>query len=67
MIKLSVMDICHECKKFEPVALIDTLYSNDKKYAYQTVVTCEHNIECRNMLIYLEKLKMMKSTENKGE
>lgn len=67
MIELSVMEICHECEKFDPIALKNDLCSNDKKYAYQTVVTCEHNIECRNMLTYLKKLSMMESTENKGD
>ena len=63
MIELSVMDICHECKKFEPIALKDGFYSNDRKIAYHTIVTCDHNIECRNMLDYLKRLSMMKTKE----
>lgn len=63
MIELSVMDICHECKKFEPIALKDAFYSNDRKVAYKTVVTCEHNIECRNMLDYLKGLSMIETKE----
>lgn len=62
MIELNVMDICHECSKFEPRVLEGCLYAQDRVTAFKKVIVCEHDNECRNMMKFLKK-EMMKTTD----
>ena len=55
MIKLSVQPYCHNCMKFSPELLLDTLYANDKRIVTEQNVVCEHRFECEALTEYLKQ------------
>lgn len=56
MIYLSIHEYCENCPNFEASVDVTVIEScnPERPYTYNTVIKCEHENKCKNMMRYLK-------------
>lgn len=68
MIELDVMDYCHGCLEFVPVAdTTEVLFAKDAPYFGSIYVRCKHSALCRHVFLYLKTIIEKENGDTHGK